>query len=136
MIRRPTRPSPRPVRADGGSVSLELVIAFPAVLLLIFGVVQGALYFHARNVALAAAQEGLREARVENGTAAAGGSRAREFIDAAGGEGVLRSVQVTPTRTPTQASITVTGAPMSVVPGWTLNVSQTATGPVERVTTP
>ena len=45
---------------DRGGV-LETVIIWPVVLLLFFGAVQGALYFHARNVAMKAGEEGLRK---------------------------------------------------------------------------
>ena len=120
---------------DRGSVSLELVVVFPIVLLILFGVVQGSLYYHARSVALAAAQEGLRETRIENGTADAGQQRAEAFVDAAGGDDVLRDVSIAVTRDATQAKVTVAGTSLSVVPGWAgMSVTQTAAGPVERVT--
>ena len=38
---------------------------FPVVLLILFGVIQGALYFHGRNVAMAAAEQGVRAARAD-----------------------------------------------------------------------
>jgi Flp pilus assembly protein TadG len=123
-------------RDERGSISLELVVVFPAVLLALFLGIQIALYYHARNVALAAAQEGLRTARAENGTAALGQQRAYEFITNAGGASVLTSVRVDPSRTTTQASITVVGNALSVIPGIPLPaVRQTAAGPVERFTT-
>lgn len=123
------------VRGECGSASLQLVVVFPALMLVIFGVVQGALYFHARTVALAAAQEGLRGARVEEGTASAGGARAREFI-ARAGDGLLIGVTVTPSRTAAAASVTVRGRSLSLLPGLPgLPISQTAGGPVERFTT-
>lgn len=118
-------------------MSLELVVVFPVVLLIIFGVIQGALYYHARNVALAAAQEGLRAARAETGTAADGAQGAQQFLADAGGSGVLTGATVTPSRTPTAASVTVTGSSLSVLPGIPgLRVTQTAAGPVERFTIP
>ncbi len=117
-------------------MSLELVVVFPAVLLVLFLGVQIALYFHARNVALAAAQEGLRAARAENGSAALGGQRAYSFIRDAGGSSVLTAVSVDESRTPTQASITVAGSALEVIPFLPMpRVRQTATGPVERFTT-
>lgn len=124
-------------RDERGSTSLELVILFPAVLLIIFGTVQGALYYHARSVALSAAQEGARVARAENGTAESGGSAAREFVEQAGGDDVLTGVAVSPLRSTTEVSVTVTGRPLSVIPGiLNFEVSQTAEGPVERLTDP
>lgn len=122
---------------ERGSATLEQVVLFPVVLLIIFGVVQGALYFHARNVALAAAQQGLRAAKAEDGSASAGGQAAAGFITKAGGSDVITNVHVVPSRSQFQAKVTVTGRPLSVVPGLlNFTVSQTAAGPVERFTRP
>ncbi len=121
-------------RDERGSATLQLVVVFPALMLMIFGVVQGALYYHARTVALAAAQEGLRDARVENGTASAGGAAAHEFA-AQAGDGLLVDVTISPSRTAVSASVTVRGRSLSLLPGLPgLPVSQTATGPVEHLT--
>jgi Flp pilus assembly protein TadG len=120
---------------ERGSVSLELVVVFPVVLLIIFGVVQGALYYHARNVALAAAQEGARAAGAEHGTEAAGGAAAWSFLTQAGGAQVMTQLDVTPHRTATAATVTVTGRAISVLPGIPgFTVTQTADRPVERFT--
>jgi Flp pilus assembly protein TadG len=126
-----------PGRDERGSISLELVVVFPAILLVLFFGVQVALYYYARNIALAAAQEGLRTARAENGTAAQGQLRAYEFISSANsGGGVLTGVSVNPSRTTTEASITVTGNALEVIPFLPMpKVTQTAVGPVERFTT-
>lgn len=122
-------------RDERGSGSLELVVLFPVILLLIFGVVQGALYYYARSVALAAAQEGLRDARVENGSAGAGGARARQFLDRVD-DGMLKAVSVSPQRNAVSASVTVRGRSLSLLPGMPgLQIAQTASGPVEVFTT-
>lgn len=130
-------PTPgRRATGDRGSTSLELVIVFPVVLLIIGVIIEGALYYHARNVALAAAQEGLRAERVESGTVSDGAARSRQFIDAAGGTEVITGVRITPFRGATRASITVTGHAPSIVPGLRLpQITQTAQGAVERFTT-
>lgn len=121
-------------RDERGSATLQLVIVFPVMLLLIFGIIQGALYYHARAIALAAAEEGLRGARVENGTASAGAARAQQFLDRAG-NGLITAVAISPTRTADTASVTVRGQSLSLAPGLPgLIVSQTAAGPVERLT--
>ncbi len=131
-----TRPARLRSRDERGSSALQLVVVFPVVLLLIFGVVQGALYYHARGVALAAAQEGLAAARLEHGTAADGATRAREFLDRAG-DGLLVEVSVSPARTAVSASVTVRGRSLSLAPGLSgMSVSQTAAGPAERLTAP
>lgn len=110
---------------------------FPVLILIIFGVIQGALYYHARNVALSAAQEGTRAAKAENGTAGAGEQAARQFVSNAGGGQVITNLSVNATRNANQASVTVRGRPLSIVPFiGNFTVSQTAEGPVERFTAP
>ena len=122
-------------RDERGSGSLTLVVLFPVILLLIFGVVQGALYYYARSVALAAAQEGLRDARVENGSAGAGAARAQQFLDRVD-DSMLEAVSVSPQRNAVSASVTVRGRSLSLLPSMPgLQVAQTASGPVEVFTT-
>ncbi len=119
---------------ERGSVTVEAVILFPLALLLIFGAIQGGLYYYARSIAMASAEQGLQTARTEKGTAAAGGASAQQFLTGAS-KGLLTATGVNPTRTANTASVTVTGQVPSLVPGLTLTVSQTASGSVERVTT-
>ena len=125
------------VQDERGSVSLELAVVFPLVLLLIFGTVQGALYYHARNVALAAAQEGVVDARVETGSAGAGVTRAQDFLADAGGSRVLVNASVSSDQSATEVTVTVRGAAPSVLPGFGgFTLTQSASGPLERVTAP
>ncbi|GAA4757630.1 TadE/TadG family type IV pilus assembly protein [Modestobacter marinus] len=124
------------LRDERGSATLSLAIVFPVVLLLIFTAVQGGLYYYARSVALAAAEEGLRDARAEGGTSAAGAQRAQTFLADAGGASVLENPAVTTSRNATNTSVTVVGNAPSVLPGVSFPVSQTASGPIERVTLP
>lgn len=120
-----------------GAVSVELVVVLPAFLALIFGIIQGGLFFHARTVALAAAQEGVRAASSLDGTAGDGATAAAQFLSKAGGDAALSDSTVAPQRTPTEATVTVSGFAPSVLPGWTgPRVVQTATSPVERFTGP
>lgn len=126
--------SPRTVRAsERGSASVELVVLMPLLLLILFSGIQGAVYYHASTLALAAAQEGARAAARENATLAAGTSAATAFLTHAAGDS-LTGVRVTGTRTPVTATITVTGSSLSLVPGWTPTVTHTASLPVERIT--
>lgn len=123
-------------RDERGSFSLEIAVLFPVVLLLTFGVVQAALWFHARDVALSAAQNGVRAARAYNGSQGAGQQQASAFLTQAGGSGVLKNAAVFASRGAQQATVTVTGqAPKVITLLPTLSVTQTATGPVERFTT-
>ena len=103
-------------RADTGSTSLELVVLFPVLLAVVFGLVQGALWFHARNVASAAAAEGVRAARVETGTVQAGRARATAFLAGAGAD-VLTNSRIEVTADGERVHIVVTGRSISVLPG-------------------
>jgi Flp pilus assembly protein TadG len=120
-------------RDDRGSGTLELVVAFPVVLLLVFTIIQAALFFHARNVALAAAQEGVRAATAYGGTSSIGVGVARDFLTGPG-DGALQRSRVTRDTGKQQVIVTVSGTTPAIVPGLLLPVSQTASGPVERFT--
>lgn len=143
MSRRPRdgqrRPPRRrlPGRPDRGAATLELVVLFPVVLLITFGVIEGALWYHARNVALAAAEEGVRAATGNGATLADGVAEARSFAQEAGADGVLSGISVSADGGEASVTITVEGSSQSLFPGWSGHqVSQTASGPVERFTGP
>ena len=123
-------------RRDGGSVSLEIAILGPALLLLIFTIVQAGLWFHARGLALAAAQEGVNAARAYRADPAAGTRSARLFLTEHAGDS-LSAPRITATgTTPTQVRIQVRGRALSVLPGVPgISVEQSAEGPVEHFTT-
>ena len=120
-------------RDERGSGTLELAIVFPVVLMLIFVIVQTALFYHARNVALAAAQEGVRAATAFQGQGRAGVNEADRFL-ATSGRGALVNASVSQGRVNRQVTVTVSGTAPAVVPGFRLDVKQTATGPQERFT--
>ena len=65
---------------ERGNTSLELAIVAPALMLLVLGVLQFGLWYHAQNVVQAAALEGARVSAAEDGTAGAGRSRALEVV--------------------------------------------------------
>lgn len=120
---------------ERGSVTLELAIVFPMVMVLVFGMVQTGIFFHARNIALAAAQEGARAASVENGSAGAGETAAAQFATRVGG-GMITNVNVNATAARgTSATVVVTCSTFSLVPGVdSFQVRQSASLPVERIT--
>ena len=122
------------IRRERGSSSIQMVMLMPALFVIMFLGMQGALYYHARTLAIAAAQEGARAAGGQNGTAAGGMSAASSFVNDAGGKDVLPGAQVTGGRSATTAKVTVTGTSLSVIPGWSPAVSQSASVPVERIT--
>jgi len=68
------------MRRERGSVAVELAIVAPVLMLLVLGVLQFGLWYHAQNVVETAALEGARVAAAEDGTAGAGKSRALEVV--------------------------------------------------------
>ncbi|WP_131103423.1 TadE/TadG family type IV pilus assembly protein [Ornithinimicrobium sufpigmenti] len=131
-----TRAVARVLRAAGrdrGSSSVEVVVLLPLVFLMIFAMVQGGLWFHARAVVLGAAQEGARVAAAESSSAGAGISAATSFI-ADAGSGVVINPAVTGSRSATTATVTVTGQAQSLVPFLNPSVAQSASFPTERIT--
>lgn len=111
-----------------------MVILLPVVFLFMFMALQSALWFHARAVALGAAQEGARVASSQGSTGPAGAAAAADFVSDAGGNGVLVSSGVSATRDAGAATVTVTGTAQTVIPGWAPAISQSASVPVERFT--
>ena len=64
-------------------------------------------------------------------------ARAEGFLADAGGSSVLLDASVSSDRSATEVTITVRGAVPSVLPGVSgLTLSQSASGPLERVTAP
>jgi Flp pilus assembly protein TadG len=124
------------VRGDEhGSVSAELVLATPLLLVLIMGVVQFALWQHAEHVADAVAQQGLAVVRLQGETAAAGQAEAQSVLDQLG-TGVLVSPEITASRTAATTTVVVTGHAISVVGLFSLPVKAVASGPTENYATP
>lgn len=129
---------PRPRhRGDRGSTTVELVIAVPVLLFMIMTIIQFGLWYHASHVAQAAAQEGVRAARVDTGTAEAGQARAVSFVVEAAPT-LLVDVTVQADRTATTAHVQVNATVRSIIPGLSLPVHATADSPVEsfRADTP
>ena len=130
------RPATSGRRSDRGSATIELLILLPALFAVMFVGTQAALYHHAREVAIAAAQEGARAAAGEQGSEASGTTAAASFLLDAGGDDVLAGATVSVDRTANTAIVVVTGHSLSVLPGWNPVVRQRASMPLERVTTP
>ena len=120
-------------RCERGSVTIQMVILLPAVFALMFVGMQAALHYQARTLALAAAQEGAREAGSESGTKALGEATTRQFLADAAPD-VLLGPTVDVQRTSTTATVVVVGRTLSVIPGWRGSVTQSASVPVERLT--
>ena len=118
-----------PRRGENGSSTTELVLVMPVVLFAVMVIVQTGLYFHARQVVEAAAQEALEAAQGERATADSGTQAGDTFLAEAGG---VRDAVVEVTRSGTQVSVSVTAVAPNVLPLAVWQVSSSATGEVER----
>jgi hypothetical protein len=109
---------------DRGSASVTIAIVFPAIATLFLALTQAVMVSVARDVAQAAAEEGLRVARAHRGSHAAGQAAADGFA------------RREPVSGSTTLTVRVTGHAPTVLPGMHIAVSRTARGARERFTTP
>ena len=118
-------------RSDGrdrGSVSVEAVIVLPVFLLVVYAILQAGLYAHACAVAQAAAQDGARAGAAFGSSADQGRAAAQAVLSArVAGE----DWAVTTQSDATTLTIAVSGHAMSIVPGLTLEVRESASMPWE-----
>lgn len=108
----------------------ELAVVIVPTLLLVLLVMHAALFWYGQTVATRAAHHGLDQTRVLNGSPADGEAVAAQLLDQVG---VVEDPQVSASRSATDAAVTVTGQALSMLPGVSLTVTATASGPVERV---
>ncbi|MEW1913825.1 TadE/TadG family type IV pilus assembly protein [Kitasatospora sp. NPDC085895] len=119
---------------DTGDANLQMLICFPAALLLLLMVVQAGCIYLAKQAAQTAAREGIAAARGYGAGPDAGVDRARQVADRF--SGTLNSPQIsTSGSSATQARITVRAKAPALL-GWQPTVTESASGPVERWTTP
>ena len=109
-----------------------MVILFPVLLIMLFGAVQAGLYFHARNLARPAAQEGAGAAAAYASTTGGGAPPAREFATAAGARNVSVSASSTATTTTVMVSVDSPNLLDFLIPD--MPIHQSATMPLERIT--
>jgi Flp pilus assembly protein TadG len=128
-------------RRDAGSSAIELVLLTPLLIVIVFGIIQAALLWHAQHVVVAAAQQGARLARSDTNTAQvattdpgadAATVRAEtiSYLHQLGAD-LIAAPTVNLTRTPGWVTVTVTGHAVSLLPGATLTVHATSRGPAE-----
>jgi Flp pilus assembly protein TadG len=119
-------------RTDRGASTLELALLTPILLLVILFVVQFALVFHARHVALAAAQAAARVAREQHtgDWRAAAEAEGVQYVNKIGPQ-LLTRVTATPDGDANQRGVTVGGDAIPVVPFFKFHVSEHSQGPVE-----
>ena len=118
--------------SERGSITVEMVVLMPVLLATLFGGIQAGVVFHARHIAIAAAQEGARTAAAYQASLPDGiGTATTAAADWAGQ--TLTGVRVTGQRTTTRVTITVQGSAVSLLPGVSWPTEQKATLPVERL---
>ena len=120
---------------ESGASILEFLIAFSVAVFLIFAGVSFGLWWHCQHVVVAAAQEGLADARVEGGTPAAGEARATRLLNQLA-PATLMERQVSATVEGDQVRVEVTGVVTEIVPGIRFSVRGVASGPAERFVAP
>ncbi|MFJ3714120.1 TadE family protein [Streptomyces sp. NPDC090053] len=125
------------MRSDRGDASIQMAIVFPFVILATIAVVQASMWFYAREIADAAAREGVAAARSYKSAPGAGADRARDMLERTAGDSLRGAAVSTAGSTGERIRITVSGNAPSMLPGLSgLSVTQSASGAVERWTTP
>lgn len=123
-------------RDDRGDTSIQMAIIFPFVLLATVAVIQASMWFYARQIALTAAREGLTAARAYESNPGDGAAQARDVLGRTAGDS-LRGYTVAASSDGQRVRVEVSGTALSMIPGLPgLQVTQSASGPVERWTVP
>jgi hypothetical protein len=122
---------------ERGVATIEMAVLFPVTLLMVFAIIQFGVWYHASDVAKAAAQEGVRAARVEGGNASDGAARADRVLDD-NARTLIADRRVVPFRDNDVARVEIRGTCLRVVPipGLSLSVHAVAESPVERFRAP
>ncbi len=119
---------------DRGVAALQTAIVATVLLFMIFGIIQTALYMHARNVVTTAANIGVEGARGSGDSAGRGQAAAMALINASTPK-LVTGTSVSVNRSATTVTVVVTSHCKSVIPGISYpQIRAQAKGPVERVT--
>ena len=116
-------------RRDEGLTSTELAVVMPGLIALVLVPFQVGLWWHAHQVAHAAAREAVDAAQVADATEDDGIRAAEWFLDAAGN---VTDPQVSISRTVDTVTVQVTGRAPRLLPGFDWQVTAEAARPVER----
>ena len=123
----------RALGRERGSVTAELAIATPLLILLIMFVVQFGIIWSARQAAQTAASEAVNAARAQGADPAAGQAQGEATLQqVAAGE--LPDASVSVSYAGGQATVVVTGHPQSLIPGWHPQITAQVSAPLETFT--
>ncbi|PID98421.1 MAG: hypothetical protein CSA83_01350 [Actinomycetales bacterium] len=110
--------------------SVQVVLLLPAFFMVMLLSLQWALHSWGTATAAAAAQSGAREATNYLADPDIGIIAAKELINPS----ALQNAEVTLSKTADSVTVTVTGSPMSLMPGWESTISKSVTASTERIT--
>jgi hypothetical protein len=116
---------------DAGYSTIEAVLLIPCLVLFTLLLVQVALVWHARNVAEAAARQGVQAARLYGADPSEGRRQVHDYLDTVAPE-LLRGARIDLSRTPTTVSVRIRAQilPVAGIP-LTFTIDERATGPLE-----
>ena len=120
---------------DSGSSALEMAVIFPVTIFIVFGIVQFGIWYHANDIAQAAAQQAVRSASAYGATQTDGSTEAGKVLNE-NAHGLIIHTQITCSRGAQTATVTVTGEAIQVIPFIPLPVKAIATAPVEAFRAP
>jgi Flp pilus assembly protein TadG len=112
-----------------------MAVIFPVTVFIVFGIVQFGIWYHANDIAQAAAQQAVRSASAYGATQADGSTEAGKVLNE-NAHGLIIHTQITCNRGAQTATVTVTGEAIQVIPFIPLHVKATATAPVEAFRPP
>jgi Flp pilus assembly protein TadG len=116
---------------DRGQSTLEVALILPVFLLLVLGLIQFALWYHAEELTIAAAQEGAAQVSAQSGSAAAGQQRAQELMSGLSPMTTGQTITVAPSGSGAVA-VSITARLNSLIPGFSgFGVRATAIGHLE-----
>ncbi|MBW0088751.1 pilus assembly protein [Pseudonocardia sp. KRD-184] len=120
----------------GGATSVQMALLWIAMITFIMAVVQTALLYLAGQLALTAAEDGLRSGRYYGvGSAEQARRNAQDFIARTAGTTLgAPTVEAVLSDDGATLQVTVSGTVLAVVPGLELHVAKQATGAIEQVT--
>ncbi|WP_431895539.1 TadE/TadG family type IV pilus assembly protein [Micromonospora haikouensis] len=121
----------RRLGGDRGSVTTEVVLYAPLLMLLVLLGVQFATWGVAQLAVQHAANHALQTTRIEGGTIAAGRADADTVLTQVAGS-LVNDRRIAVTRTADTATVQITATAPQVVPFLSLSVSTTMSAPVER----
>ena len=121
-------------RGEEGASSLELLVFFPLLMLIILVTVQVALSWYGNEVAMTTARQTVRNLRTgaQDPAALAAAERSGADYAVSTGGGGLKDVEIDARTDGTQVSVTVSGQAMDIVAGLAPRISATVSSPVEQ----